>query len=86
MTMRKVIVAVLVTVATFNRVRATLVIDGNVAKIIAVIMAGCGGGVEADAIKDFGYGTKFGTQPGKVTSLLLPRVKIQPRHFKWKTK
>ena len=35
--MRKVIVAVLVTVVTFNRVRATLVIDGNVAKIIAVV-------------------------------------------------
>ena len=52
--MRKVIVAVLVTVVTFNGVRATLVIDGNVAKIIAVVMAGCGGGVEADAIKDFG--------------------------------
>ena len=39
---------------------------GNIAMIAATAMANGGGVVSGGAISDFGYGTKFGTQPGKV--------------------
>ena len=39
---------------------------GNIVVIIATGIANSGGVVSGGAINDFGYGTKFGTQPGKV--------------------
>ena len=39
---------------------------GKIAMILATEMFTSQALVSADAIHDFGYGTKFGTQPGKV--------------------
>ena len=44
---------------------------GNIAMILATGMFNSQILVSADAIHDFGYGTKFGTQPGKVISILV---------------
>jgi len=69
--MKMVVVALLVTVTATNNVLATMgnnlgnVATKNIAVIIATAMAKSGGVVSGNAINDFGYGTKFGTQPGK---------------------
>ena len=39
---------------------------GKIAMILAMGMFNRQAFVSTDAIHDFGYGTKFGTQPGKV--------------------
>ena len=57
---------------SLNWIRANLgnVATKNIAVIIATAMAKSGGVVSGNAINDFGYGTKFGTQPGKVIMTL----------------
>ena len=72
-----VVVALLVAITATNNVLATTmgnnlgnVATKNIAVIIATAMATSGGVVSGDAINDFGYGTKFGTQPGKVVMML----------------
>ena len=70
-----VVVALLVTVTATNNVLATMgnnlgnVATKNIAVIIATAMAKSGGVVSGNAINDFGYATKFGTQPGKVVMI-----------------
>jgi len=59
------VVALLVAVTATNEAMATIVNNRNVAAIIATAMANSAGVVSGGAINDFGYGTKFGTQPGK---------------------
>jgi len=71
--MEMMVVALLVAVTATNDVVATMGGNGNlgnagatnIAVIIATAMANSGGVVLGNAINDFGYGTKFGTQPGK---------------------
>ena len=61
------VVALLVALTATNDAMATMSNNGNVAVIIATAtIANSGGVVSGGAINDFGYGTKFGTQPGKV--------------------
>ena len=65
------VVALLVVTATNDAMAtmATMGNNGNIAIIIATAIANSGGVVSGGAINDFGYGTKFGTQPGKVIML-----------------
>ena len=72
-----VVVALLVAItATNNVLAATMgsnlgnIATKNIAVIIATAMAKRGGVVSGNAINEFGYGTKFGTQPGKVVMML----------------
>ena len=67
--MEMMMVTLLVAVTATNEAMATMVNNGNVAAIIATAMANSAGVVSGGAINDFGYGTKFGTQPGKVIML-----------------
>ena len=67
------VVALFVAVTATNDVMATMGNNGNlgnIAVIIATAMANSRGVVSGNAINDFGYGTKFGTQPGKVIVIL----------------
>ena len=64
--MEMMVVALLVAVTATKDAMAAMDNNGNVAVIIAMAMANSGGIVSGGAINDFGYGTKFGTQPGKV--------------------
>ena len=72
--MKMVVVALLVAITATNNVLATTMGNNlatkNIAVIIATAMAKSGGVVSGNAINDFGYGTKFGTQPGKVVMIL----------------
>ena len=76
--MEMMVVGFLVLVTATNIVLATMGNNGNlgnigatnIAIIIATAMAHSGGVVLGNTINDFGYGTKFGTQPGKVIMIL----------------
>ena len=65
----RMVVALFVTATAIHRAMAMAsnhITLGNIAMILATGMFTSQTLVSADAIHDFGYGTKFGTQPGKV--------------------
>ena len=65
----RMVVALFVAVTAIHRAMAMAsnhITLGNIAMILATGMFNSQTLVTADAIHDFGYGTKFGTQPGKV--------------------
>ena len=65
----RMVVALFVTVTAIHRIMAMAsnhITLGKIAMILVARMLNSQALVSADAIHDFGYGTKFGTQPGKV--------------------